>query len=201
MRLERLGTDYGGWTIPPDLIRADWVCYSAGVGEDVSFDLALIDRFGVEVWAFDPTPKSIAYVKSSIDEPRFHFEPVGVWSDDGTQRFYLPADSDHVSASITDPQQTQEWFEATVKSLGTIAREHGHETIDLLKLDIEGAEYEVLRRLERRLRPRVLCVEFHGNPIRALEPVVRAWVSRYRLAHREGRDFVFVHRSVLQTTR
>jgi hypothetical protein len=35
--LVRLGWSYGGYVIPEQLPRADWLCYSAWVGEDVSF--------------------------------------------------------------------------------------------------------------------------------------------------------------------
>jgi hypothetical protein len=45
----------------------------------------------------------------------------------------------------------------------------GHTKVDLLKLDIEGAEYKVLNSLvEDALQVEVLCVEydeyFHGSP-------------------------------------
>ena len=57
------------------------------------------------------------------------------------------------------------------RSLTSIAAELGHERIDLLKLDIEGAEYEVLGTLlASDLRPRVLAVEFHKTP--SIRPMV-----------------------------
>ena len=40
-------------------------------------------------------------------------------------------------------------------------RENGHDHIDLLKLDIEGAEYGVLRSiLEDQLQVGIICVEY-----------------------------------------
>src|SRR3546814_4844547 len=62
VQLDKVGSDYGGWFLPLDLIRADWVCYAGGVGEDVTFALGIIDRFGCQVFAFDPHPRAIAYV-------------------------------------------------------------------------------------------------------------------------------------------
>lgn len=41
----RLGSKYGGWIVPATLVRPDSVCYCVGVGEDISFDLALIERW------------------------------------------------------------------------------------------------------------------------------------------------------------
>jgi hypothetical protein len=51
---------------------------------------------------------------------------------------------------------------AVSKCLNTIMVELGHAKIDVLKMDIEGAEYEVLTDLiERRIRPSQILVEFH----------------------------------------
>ena len=54
-----LGSEYGGYCMCPENIDRDCVVYSFGIGEDISFDLALIQRFGLSVYAFDPTPRSI----------------------------------------------------------------------------------------------------------------------------------------------
>ncbi|MEI3651315.1 MAG: hypothetical protein V6D39_15295 [Dolichospermum lemmermannii FEM_B0920] len=42
--LVELGTKYGGWVIPLGLLISDSVCYFVGWGEDISFDIALIDK-------------------------------------------------------------------------------------------------------------------------------------------------------------
>jgi hypothetical protein len=45
--------------------------------------------------------------------------------------------------------------------------ELGHSRVDLLKLDIEGAEYEVLIDLAKgSIRPLVLCIEFERLGLR-----------------------------------
>jgi len=58
--LIRLGTEYGGWIIP-DEIGESAICYSAGIGEDASFDISLIKRYGCNVYSVDPTPRAIEY--------------------------------------------------------------------------------------------------------------------------------------------
>ena len=57
--LIHIGTDYGGWIIPGTLLNASSICYAVGCGQDVSFDLGLIQRYGCDVHAFDPTPRGI----------------------------------------------------------------------------------------------------------------------------------------------
>jgi hypothetical protein len=61
------GNDYGGFYIcpillapPPRTHNKKIIVYSCGVGEDISFDIAIMHDCDCEVFAFDPTPKSIA---------------------------------------------------------------------------------------------------------------------------------------------
>jgi hypothetical protein len=44
-RLQRLGSDYGGWVAPVDLINETWTCYCVDAGSDVTFDLALLRAY------------------------------------------------------------------------------------------------------------------------------------------------------------
>ena len=177
--LIRLGTVYGGWWVPRDLLSRDSVCYLAGLGEDDSFDTALIDEFGCEVWAMDPTPRSITFA-ASINEPRFHFLPVGLWSSETELRFYVPRNPRHVSHSVVNAQKTTDYFVARCVTTRSIMEELGHERLDLLKMNIEGAETEVLKDLlQDGPLPRVLCVALEApepiwttlNRVRALEDV------------------------------
>ena len=53
-------------------------------------------------------------------------------------------------------------IQVQMKQLSTIMNELGHTDINLLKMDIEGSEYEVIRSLESSsIRPKQLLVEFH----------------------------------------
>jgi len=173
--LVRLGTGYGGWIVPRSLLRPGAVCYLAGVGEDASFDLALIDA-GCEVVSIDPTPRAVAYAETIRGtEPRFRLLPVGLWDADTTQRFYAPRDPGHVSHSITNLQGSSEYFTAECRSVASLMAELGHSRLDLLKLDIEGAEYAVFESLRRdRISPAVICVELHQTlPFRGILRAVR----------------------------
>ena len=124
VKTTRLGSEYGAVHVPVQLLTDKSIVYSAGVGEDVTFDLGLIETVGCEVWAFDPTPRSIEFARS-IREPRFHFLPLGVWSEDSVQRFHTPADSTQVSHSIANLQQTREYFDAECRSVRSLMTELG----------------------------------------------------------------------------
>jgi len=159
----RLGSGYGGWSIPSSLIDESTVCYCAGVGEDVTFDLELIRRFNCAVHAFDPTPAARRHVDTIEDlSEKFVYHQYGLWSSDDTLRFYAPkANHPGISHSAVNLHHTDTFFEAPVKSLRSIMTELRHCSIDLLKMDIEGAEHKVLQHMRaENIWPRVLCVEF-----------------------------------------
>lgn len=158
----RLGTSYGGWWVPRDLVNGDSVCYLVGLGEDASFDLKLAEEFGCDVWSMDPTPRSITFA-ATINEPKFRFLPIGVFSSETTMKFYAPKDPTHVSHSIDNVQGTTDFFEAECKTLRTIMSELGHDRIDLLKMNIEGAEVAVIDdMLANGPLPKVLLVAFEA---------------------------------------
>jgi FkbM family methyltransferase len=167
--LRRIGTRYGGWTIPAHLIDGNSVCYCVGCGEDISFDLGLIEQFQCQVFAFDPTPRAIEYVKThTAGNPHYHFSPLGLWDKADRLKFYVPSNPEHVSHSLLNLQKTAEYIEVPVQRLSSIMENNGHTRLDLLKLDIEGAEYKVLDSIiADEIGIGVLCVEFdeYWNPL------------------------------------
>jgi FkbM family methyltransferase len=161
--LVRLGSPgYGFWVVPARLLGEGSVCYLAGVGEDITFDLGLIARFGCSVHAFDPVPRSQAFAEAAAaHEPRFRFHPVGLWSKDETLSFHSPSHEGYISHSATNIHGTAPAFQAEVRSVRSLMDELGHDRIDLLKVSAEGSEYEILRGvLDDGVRPGVICVEF-----------------------------------------
>ena len=200
--LRKIGSDYGGWIVPTALVAADWVCYCGGVGEDITFDLGLIEAFGCEVHAFDPTPRAIAHAaERGADEPRFRFHPVGLWSEDTTLRFFAPRDPTHVSHSVVNLQRTSDYFEAPCRAVPGLMAELGHDRIDLLKLDVEGAEHRVVESvLGAGIRPAVLCLEI-DQPVRprALwRTVRRIRGAGYDLVAVDHWNLTFVQRDLVE---
>jgi FkbM family methyltransferase len=157
-----LGTAGARWCICPELLNCTSVVYSFGVGEDISFDLELIRRFGVHVHAFDPTPRSIAWLAKQALPAEFSLHPFGVADFDGYCRFLAPENPAHTSYTLVERSSPEPPIELAVYRLGTIMKRLGHERIDLLKMDIEGAEYGVLSDLvASNIQINQLLVEFH----------------------------------------
>lgn len=160
-----LGSPYGGWLIPSGLIEPSWLCYSVGAGGDISFDLALIERYDTTVRAFDPVAD---YVQGAIaqagGESRFSIHEAAIATSDGPLRVQVTHDPASQSVSAAHLYESAAFIELPGRTLRSLMDELGDDHIDLLKLDIEGAEYEVLPTIDlRKLGVKVFATQLHHN--------------------------------------
>lgn len=199
----RLGSDYGGWTICPERINSSSLVYSFGVGEDISFDLSLIEHYGCRIFAFDPTPRSIRWVNMQRLPANFEMHPFGIAAFDGETLFYPPDNPDHVSHTILSRgKHNGKAIRLPVRRLGSIMHSLRHSRIDILKMDIEGAEYEVLKDvMTSELDVSQILVEFHHRfsitgPLRTLGAVKLLRKNGYALfsVSRNREEFSFIKR-------
>jgi len=163
-----LGSKYGGWGIDTGRLGHGIQLVSFGLGEDVSFESAMMERFDCRIAGFDPTPRSVAYVRDRIPDERFTAHALALADHDGTLTFTLPPASaaDQVSASAvaqygSDPARQ---LQVPCATLASVRTGFGIDRIDVLKMDIEGAEYAVIAQAtQRRWLDDVdqLLVEFH----------------------------------------
>jgi FkbM family methyltransferase len=181
------------WTIVTRGLRPDAAIYSGGVGEDITFERELIRRFGVKIHIFDPAPVAARTVAlANIDG--LLFSPVGLAAST-TGRFSIGGGTD-----------SSTWLKAGGSELlpcTSLAREmemNGHESIDLLKIDIEGFEYEVLEScLAEKIQIKQICVEFHDFfreiPKAKTKNMIRTLQSHgFDLIHRHRHDHTFLRR-------
>lgn len=179
-----LGTHYGGWYVPDDMnLTKDSFVVSAGVGEDISFDLALQSATGCEILLLDPTERAIKHLKEVTSyyttripftgniQPDYYQQiasltpdltkltslPIGLWSHEETLKFYSQSNPSYVSQTLIPGLYSSSYTRVPVNRLSALISR----TPDILKLDIEGAEIAVLESLfEDNLFPRLLCIEF-----------------------------------------
>lgn len=182
--------------LPAGRIGPRSICYCAGVGEDIALERYLAEALGARVWAFDPTPRAIDFMATaSYDRSRIVFEPVGLWQTDTVLRFNAPANPAHVSHSVVEELGGEGHFDAPCVSLASAMAAHGHDRIDVLKMNIEGAEDVVLAAaLGAGIRPAVIALTWEGPG--AMKKAV-AWTSRlrrhgYRLLGHLGWYFTYV---------
>ncbi len=228
--LIRIGTDYGGWYCCRALLGPDRTAMCCGAGEDISFDVDLNAKWGMRIICVDPTPRSIRHVESFLAasregrrmlieagplsyemtgfrEDNFTFVARAVWSSDGALELFAPKDQAHVSYSALNLQHTSETIQVRSSTVGSLLRDFGVARLSVLKLDIEGAEYEVLRSiLGAGILPEQLLIEFDqiNQPLTPLFWVELVGILRalrnagYRLVYRERANYVFVLLSALE---
>lgn len=191
--VRNVGVGYGAWVVPTSVLRQGAVAYTAGVGTDTTLDEALVTIHGMDVHALDPTPRAVEHAAAACARvPRLCFHPVGLWKEDAVLTFFQPANPAHVSHSLTGLHGSTPGFSAPCKRLATLMTELGHDRIDFLKIDIEGAEYAVLEDMVASgVHPEALCVEFDethsprdANWRRRIHSAVRRLATAgYRLVH------------------
>jgi FkbM family methyltransferase len=196
VRLERLGSDYGGWTVPVDLI-GDWMVWSLGTGHDASFDVEILRRYpGARVRAFDPFERNLAGARELAgDDPRYTAHQVAIAAADGPLTLTGDPDPELGSVAAPVPGREEQTFEVSGRSIDSLRAELGDQEIQLLKMDIEGAEFDVLDNLDLKAAGvRVLCCELHFN---VSLPAARRTVANvreqgYRLVACDDVDLTFV---------
>jgi FkbM family methyltransferase len=198
------------WSLCPDLLGPGQIVYSLGVGDTIEFDLELIQELGVEVHAFDPTPHALTWITEQKVPASFHFHPWAAAAEDGRLSLYPRIKSDGSRSSVMytimeEGEARSDGVEVPALTVPSMMRELGHEMIDLLKMDIEGAEYGVIENLlSSGIRPNQLLIEFHHRfrdigsqqTVDAIESIRAAGYGLVDIAP-TGREFSFVRLSAL----
>jgi len=131
----RLGSKYGGKIVYiPKQATDGLVVISGGVGEDISFDIELLNLTGgSKYYLIDPSPPAIAHmnkITSSFGNPKtqeyssfskqdpsvydltrinscsFHFMPLALWNQTGKVKFYPPLNATRDSSGSLNAIQT-----------------------------------------------------------------------------------------------
>ena len=200
--LVSLGSPYGGWLLPDGLIQPGWLCYCVGAGGDVSFDVALMDRFDAKVRSFDPVAEYVqAAVRDAGPDPRFSAHQAAIAGVDGPIRMQVTHDCNSRSVSPAGLYESDSFIEVPGRTLPSLMAELGDTRIDLLKLDIEGGEYELLHTLDMNaLGVKLFAVQLHhtGTVRQARKLIADLRDDGYLpVACRSAVKVAFAHRDVL----
>lgn len=191
MSLVKIGTNYGGWYVPNNMkLNYDSIVYCAGAGEDISFDLNIQSLFNCDIHIFDPTKRAkdhymeiLNYYKSDKKDVKFsgdiqpdylnciekisprmdkiYYHNIGLWNHTDIMKFYKQSNKNYVSQSLIDNMFSSEYDIVKVDTIKNIMIQNGHSHIDLLKMDIEGAEVNTIEKmLDDHIYPTYLLVEF-----------------------------------------
>jgi FkbM family methyltransferase len=161
--LVELGSHYGGWIVPADGIGDNWTCYCVGAGGDITFDRELVNRYHAIVRCFEPDEDYVHRAQADTGGlPGFSCHQVAVAIEDGPLRMQRTHIPNSRSLSPADLYDTHDYVEVEGRTLGSLMRELNDEQIQLLKLDIEGGEYDVVPTLDlTAMGVEVFCTQLH----------------------------------------
>ncbi|HEY5382351.1 MAG TPA: FkbM family methyltransferase [Acidobacteriaceae bacterium] len=188
--IQRVGDEGSGWVI--DTRLKPEICYCAGVGKGISFEVGLAKIASKPVLVFDPSPTATPTI-ARTDLSNIEFFPIGLAANDGIVEFSVPQDADEGSFSVAREGLDRVSFECW--SLQTIMNKRGDRAIDLLKMDIEGFEYDIVDQvLTQKIPVHQLCVEFHAwlRPRQTWKTIWRLRQHGYRLVFKHRGDHTFV---------
>ena len=107
-----------------------------------------------------------SYDLSKINNKNLIFIEKALYNKDNDSiKFFKPPNKKEVSHSINnwqnDYSRTTDFIEVSTITIKTIIEKYNLENIPLLKIDIEGAEIEVIENiLTNNIKPKQICVEF-----------------------------------------
>jgi FkbM family methyltransferase len=145
----------------------------ANIGMYTLLAAARLQRRG-EVYAFEPNPAVFNWLSHNVKLNKFehvHFVQLALCDADGERSFFLPKDRAWTNGSLIEgfTDQTQP-FSVQAMRFDTYCSKTGIAKVDLIKIDVEGAELEVLTgmgSLLEKWKPDIICevLEDYAQPL------------------------------------
>lgn len=200
-----------GWCYCPVGINSGSMVFSLGVGNDIRFDQDVMSRFSCHVHAFDPTPRWIEWIKTLELPTEFHFHPCAIGDYDGSMTMFprVPRKgkrSSRMLTTVNEGLEAGDGIQVSVRKVSSILKELQLDAIDILKMDIEAAEYEVIDDiLSDNVEVYQILVEFHHRfktvPLektrRAVEKLHQAGYRVFYISDK-AREYSFIREDLYQ---
>lgn len=153
-----------------DRFSADSTIVDVGCGSEAEFCIHMDRAYSAKTYGVDPTRKhaeALARIESST-KGRFKHIPKAVASSAQNLTFFESVENE--SGSIRQDHRNVEndtvrSYEVESLTLTSLREEIGRESVDFLKLDLEGAEYDLLPSVKKEdLLPfQQVFIEFHHH--------------------------------------
>jgi FkbM family methyltransferase len=144
------------------------------------------------VISIEPNPQTLPKLRANIDASEAH--AVSVWpvacaQSESTLQFYAAPESNTGESSLSKENASQEGsapvaYTVQARPLDAIVKEAKLDRVDVIKIDVEGAEFEVLKGAAKTLddfRP-VLIIELMPNQLKSMGTSIEE-VNRFLASH------------------
>ena len=180
----------------------DGVIIDGGANNGV-FSFHFSKKYQNEIYAFEPSPKLGAIIEQNLKGGNVFLEPMAIGSETGEISFYNDPLSDQTGSTIeknvTLFAHSNQRIEKTIVNSITLKdfkESKGIEKIGLLKLDIQGKEYDVLNSNPELLEHiDILMIEVFLKEDSAFELIdlIRKYYPNYVVTNQIafGADFIF----------
>jgi FkbM family methyltransferase len=191
------------WEILNNVLSSEALVVAAGVGHCITFEEDLARTYGCKVILLDPSPTG---QETMCGHDRagglIQYREVGLAAKSGVLYFGTPSNPKEGSFRKGDSADGIQFPCVSLRELTNDGK------LDLLKIDIEGFEYEVLDSILRSKRPAVdqICVEIHTNRqigipqtiLSAMSIILRLYIAGYRIIYNRNLDFTFAHTRLIK---
>jgi FkbM family methyltransferase len=180
--------------IDSSILSENSIIYSAGVGKDISFELEIEKKFHSKIFLFDPSPTGEKTINSFKNLP-LKFINKGIAGNTGRHYFSKP-DISQEGSYKKSKEKSDLYFDCI--SISDFAKYKRHKQIDLLKMDVEGFEYEVIDDiLKNGPRIKQIVLEFHHflkeiPYSRTIKSIIKLRKAGYRLIYKDVDNYTFI---------
>jgi len=123
----------------------------------------ILSKGAGKVYCFEPNLKAIDHLKNTLKEDiNTQIVEKAVYKEKATLQFHVDDSNSLISSLIPEPGKSPS-YDVDAITLEDAINLTGHQNIDLVKIDIEGAEFEIIENLQQEIADRIdsFLIEFH----------------------------------------
>jgi FkbM family methyltransferase len=180
------------------------IMISGGAGKDISFELDCVSFYGCKVILFDPSETGLkTVVDSASTNTNIEFHQLALSNINGFVEMLDDESLGEGSLKISDTAEGRNVKRVKSVCLSDWIKSREIHNIDMLKLDIEGYEYQVLEDLlTNKIFVKQIVVEFHDfftsiDKDKTVATIKKMKSEGYYCVGKYKWDYYFLHKSSL----
>lgn len=167
-------------------------------GANIGLFSSIAVQKGCKVYAFEPMPEAINYLKELKDTYKDELEicPYALSDKIGKANF-LVQNNDLIGASLFENNNVvDKTYEVDVLTIDTFVEKNNITKVDYIKADIEGSERDMLKGAERTIKkylPKISICTYHlEDDKEVLENIIRGMSDQYIIEHKWKKLYAYV---------